>query len=232
MPLAANVAMLPMSTPPQQKLCPNCRTPSPLTAPTCAQCGHVYRTQFREPGVQPRQVVPPTAPVPGDLPLGGVEAAITALVEFQEALAVCEATWEDDDVEIPDVLDQEARERFHEHMQRQAAIERNAAEAVGVAAANISTVVTAITGNPCGHGVSRNTHHALQNAQLAAKDAAGIVTRLVVPISSPMTPSPQPPIDTKPLLDSYFAAKRRYEMASQAAIRGLQQQERPGCRFW
>lgn len=41
------------------KLCPNCRLSAPLNATKCAQCGHVYRTQFQP---SQTQLVPPVTP--------------------------------------------------------------------------------------------------------------------------------------------------------------------------
>lgn len=38
-----------MSIPPPYKLCPKCQTSAAIDAQQCAQCGHVYRTQFTPP---------------------------------------------------------------------------------------------------------------------------------------------------------------------------------------
>lgn len=46
----------------QYKICPQCRTHAELSAPVCAKCGRIYKTQFAQPD-QMTQVFSPPQPV-------------------------------------------------------------------------------------------------------------------------------------------------------------------------
>ena len=59
--------------PPPEKICPACAAHAPIQAPTCQQCGHVFRTKFAppleqtqmyQPGINPPGVTPPQGLIP------------------------------------------------------------------------------------------------------------------------------------------------------------------------
>ena len=68
---------------PQLKQCPQCGTPAPLTAASCAHCGRLYRTQFVPPN-QTQMFTPPPNPLtnlPGMISVPqGTHSAATALL--------------------------------------------------------------------------------------------------------------------------------------------------------
>lgn len=61
-----------------QKICPRCGQPAYLNAPTCAQCGHLFRTNFAQ---QPTQVFHPRPIKTDDIQMcPGTHSVIAAAV--------------------------------------------------------------------------------------------------------------------------------------------------------